>query len=1171
VGSARAHSGPPPPRITILPFAITYDGADLDGNPVSFTQQLMNEDGTVAASARAAGGAYEFCDDGGGVPSVSCYDDTLGIARLEVPEGATVTFQAFYDQCPGCGRTGPIEPGQFASMETFVNDLRSVNGDAVIRLDEVMSRSTGNAFSNGNGWDPMMIVHWSNVDPEEPIPPGFSVRFHAATEIPRPATWAGDSRPFLPADQRWYNRAETIDGSDPERSREVVERVILHMGSNVAAGEVPPAWLALETDTSGKLRRLHAWYMTNGRYDAIGRNMILQLDVGNPDSVASTWNWDVPPDQLGGWSAPAGLPHQPVNGRPDSGVGFSSEPEFTFGPSSAADFAQAFRVGHRYETPSEPGGYMMRSSVQFKWLYGSFTSPATEAWDWKADLTYLGALDLEAANLDSTSGSGATVSERVEYLRALLSKLPGDPAIPSPPAGFDITDLNAADVTGSLKQELLVEVLTPAEMDALTGGVGPTMLGFTGAEPSVTMAFPHSGTFPQTSGSSPPGAPGGPNGEKPGYAYVVVRDTSPPRHYRFVETASDSYPITGGEPPRFEEGQTGRTLAATLREAGRGTHVGVEVFDNNPALVAFGGGLPGYADAVAAGVAPAIEVWYAVQKAGYDFRVGRFFDLAGVFVPPEFRDVWTFNRHAGMGGDSQLAPRPSFRFYPATDPDGNVRRYQPVGYRLVEAAQPSPNLGTEPLASVLVYDVDLEDLREPMGLHFAEGALPGEDPGVIPGWGDGRLVRLFMRPADGRLARGAGAGLIDWPAELGFGTLGGEVRPFEQPNFLPSWLEEVGPDDRPLPAGPRDVHGLHFATRPFPEDGDEQLVPRRLDSDVGVARSPSRVGSLEAALASAAVAEGFAETDGLDGGSQGHLGRAATIRVEDVVPPTVVLVVTDTKHDRSAFFGNRYLGDMAYDRLQQLLQAESGGADRTDVLPVDAAEVFPEPGLGELDPCATGQRSGCLLAANDGLRGWRFVFDAGGAAAADFAAQQELWFAGGFHPMSYYASPARFGGGASPVAQMEQPRGLWVDEDTRLLFRVLAWDNLNAHLGAVEEVDGLQNLYVFGANAPRLGRGLPYTLDVRVYDPASGNSELSLADGGNELADGWPGYAFRNPNRLARGDGSGQVDVTGARAGVEVDYVDGAGNRTTLAVELFVVENTLRIRSLQEDRRRTWN
>lgn len=133
---------------------------------------------------------------------------------------------------------------------------------------------------------------------------------------------------------------------------------------------------------------------------------------------------------------------------------------------------------------------------------------------------------------------------------------------------------------------------------------------------------------------------------------------------------------------------------------------------------------------------------------------------------------------------------------------------------------------------------------------------------------------------------------------------------------------------------------------------------------------------------------------------------------------------------------------------------------------------------------------------------------------------------------------------AGDFMQARDPRfsgvmnALWIDEDTRVEFFVTAWDNVN------------------GWN--------PTTSGNIKYAGTAGAPSFTLVDDPSGVTLSTPEiHLFRNPNRP---DAPTNPDIY-----VESTATDLAGNSTTVHVEIYVADNSLRIYSLEESRRRLAN
>ncbi len=119
--------------------------------------------------------------------------------------------------------------------------------------------------------------------------------------------------------------------------------------------------------------------------------------------------------------------------------------------------------------------------------------------------------------------------------------------------------------------------------------------------------------------------------------------------------------------------------------------------------------------------------------------------------------------------------------------------------------------------------------------------------------------------------------------------------------------------------------------------------------------------------------------------------------------------------------------------------------------------------------------------------------------------------------------------------------GLWIDEDTRVEFFANAWDNVNG--------------WVEGA-----GSGID-TIEFQLVDnPTGANDGRSFGARGESLI-----HLFRNPNRPTALRGSL------GEAYVQATATDKAGNSRSVKVQIYIADNSLRIYSLEENRRRSYN
>lgn len=1314
---ALACSGPPPPRVIILPKAIRYSYFDAAGVRQFYPPtgsppiQLLNDFGQKTGTGT---GDYQFCDGGASVPITDCYDDFSasggagGIARLEVPAGAEITFQAFWDKPPksvakGASRDGPVYP-HIGSVREMITNARSSTPKPYIKISEMLSRGSGAAFdvTAANPIRAHFPIDWANLDADAPdfTPPSprvmalevDSLTSGGNNELAQPPYFPDGT--WRPQDERWYVRAGTYAGNEAA-IRNAVR--ILHKNVAGLSMESPEVWMKVETRTTSlgnEPMRLHLWVASTdiqtpsavGQMDPSVSNAILQIDATDPDSVSSQWHFDRSPRAEGNRAVDSSglFVHHPVNGIDSSGVGFSSATDdMTKESSNVPDpvsgpvtFESAFTKTHRFMTPTEPGGYFVRADVELGWKYGKWAGAAEgitpASWLWRFGIDYLGYVDLRpissvaaAEGFTACTGCPSTtddadvnkkgrarfvkaVDELREQLRCLASDGPVNstghqPFVCNYPTSPIVSeaDFNAALMaaytgsgTSGLGKAILQELgLHKSQIDHLDAeGVLALRHGSDGSgTPPATqmMTFGMSGKFPQTTSDNPGGGAGA---GKPGRAYIMVKDTAPPRHYAFFDLSTDaSFTGDAYTAPDFtnliiEEAETGKLLAQSLADAGNGTKLGVMVFDDNPSSITFGlmhgaevvdeagsdltGALGPYSSLVSSSAldgteAPYIEAWYTAQKSGYSFKPGFFASKVGRFSMDRGMELeWLDVRNSALGSDSYLIPDPTFRFYPFREnpDDVQAKRYYPYRYKLIQRRQPA-GTGAEPLAAVWFFAIDMNDAHEPMGTSYAVGAEEGDDPAKYPGF-DEKMMKLFIRTVDGRLGRtpGTGAGFIPYDATATFvDPSTGE--PFVIGNHAPYW-----------DAAPEHEESVHFATRLFPDN----KVPINISTDTA-ALVPE---ATYTEVMDAARAEGFDSPSG-----DLEFGRAASLRVKDVIPPSVVVMITDTKYGRTMSFGNPFLGEMSRTDLQLLLRE---GARRFDSRsPVDLAtndtpenvteEVLvpsdtdaptdfslaasydptaPDPasmplyppvrtGLG-LQHCAAPGDEDCLVQPNASGE-YCFIYDEMGNGETDYNTQLQLIEGGAFHPVNSHANSASFPGGDCDPASGNDPDnpcrlgskpGLWVDEDTQLEFRILIRDNLNSYLAYSPDdggVDGFEKIFIQGVDPTTTGIGNgPGEINVTIHDPASGNVDPAapgasgatnnLVDRSSELAQTWPRYTFRNPNRVD--NGSSGIDSRDD-AYVLVEYTDASGNKTCVKVNMFVVENTMRILSLRESRERS--
>lgn len=1164
-----ACSGPPPPQVTILPTTITYSYIDTAGavQTVDPTELFDLADPTATDQA-----TYYYCGDPAASPN-NCFDAASNTAILEIPAGATVTFGSFQYQPQATPPTSGLVNDDLDSIQAMINRIAGTNGGRSISLGEISARGTGGAFdpgggvNSGGGIKPRLIIDWAGLDPSRadyvpPAPDSYKMIIGSGHELSQPPDWAES---WDPRQERWYfPSGQTFEG----QAQDVVRMVDKNMNSH--GNE--EYWIAHE-ERGGKLGRLHFWALVGG-YMSTGSG---RIGLEGNGKVTSTWNFDLPPTSAG--DIPANFVHRSFNGDDSDGVA---------APQTAQENVNSFTNEYTFETPSEPGAYMVRNDMQLLWAYGTEQNPSGGHWAWRTALYYAGYADLEPMAVDTTSTEGADFLANLASIRSQLRCLPGD-VLPNShdcewDDSFDPTSAVGAFSSGDIRS--MVEVMgipsaTAASIDL--SNLTMTIPSFTPPYlPSGTsqVLFQFSGLFPQTTAG---------NGGTPGKAMIIVRDVRPPPYVRFE--ASQNYPSesavldtgsaaggSGSDVAVVMGAETGRLLSDSL---GTRTKLDVVVFDDNPGQVAFAerngatvlradGTTPvtNLADFNAIVTddtrvtPPRIQVWYAIQKAGYSFQAGKYIRIGAESMVDADLDALADRRHEQLGGDSQMVPDPTFRYYPFRDPGdtttgtpGAIKEYEPYEYQLVER-------DGEAYGVLMRFEIDLADAREPMGLHFGKGSEeldPDATPPIdYPGYSP-FMCRLLARVKDGRLLTPDDPALtstLPIPADAQW--LG-----FLQGNYAPYFDETVDHEG-----------GFLYATEVFPNDRD---IPAVLDT-AGALVPPDPPADLK----TAAGTLGFDTT---------KFGSALGIEVNDVVPPTVLLMVKDTKYDRTIFFGNASLGDMSQSSLQEaqirdgdpldtslqeIVPKSITAYDDRAIDPTTGVRLYPPEGAEVSIPyCTTAGESDCLIPPDSaGGNIWTFTFDQGGATLADYENQLAQTNNAAFHPANYFASSTVLpdscvDNGFLPICRSAQPYGMWVDEDTRLVFRVLVRDNLNAYLtsAATTVLGDFQNLEVSGATSPHVGASGSESLDVRVVDASAGyGGGMRLSDGGsNELKDTWPTYSFRNPNRQ---DNGGGLDDLGQDAFVEVQYTDRAGNQTLLHVDFFVIENTMRILSLREERQR---
>lgn len=206
---------------------------------------------------------------------------------------------------------------------------------------------------------------------------------------------------------------------------------------------------------------------------------------------------------------------------------------------------------------------------------------------------------------------------------------------------------------------------------------------------------------------------------------------------------------------------------------------------------------------------------------------------------------------------------------------------------------------------------------------------------------------------------------------------------------------------------------------------------------------------------------------------------------QDRVKPTVILLAKDTKYDRTYIFNDHQQGWQSHTGAKAAYQGGTGSStDNT---------AWPGVLGNDVDPLA---------------------FDALTSNPGDFGTQVQSGLV--------YEPPST-------------RKGIWVDEDTRLVFQVLAWDNINWK-------DRLSDSRI------------RWFVDDRPADKM-GQDQGRIENLGNNKFE----YVFRDPNQGPNAQ-SGDAIVR-----VEVD--DEHGNQRKLNLKINVASNQLKILTLEETRR----
>jgi hypothetical protein len=266
----------------------------------------------------------------------------------------------------------------------------------------------------------------------------------------------------------------------------------------------------------------------------------------------------------------------------------------------------------------------------------------------------------------------------------------------------------------------------------------------------------------------------------------------------------------------------------------------------------------------------------------------------------------------------------------------------------------------------------------------------------------------------------------------------------------------------------------------------------------------------------------------------GELSGMGEIVVEDDEPPQVFVYVTDTKYDKTYRFGLQRDGDGLRDAM---MGSADGWCNKSTTLGSSSDQM------------------GSNL--NYGLRGYDLV-----AKEADFF-RDDILFAGNNGWTSYqdyysaiqadtFDPSAAFDGTSASLPNLP---GCWVDEDTRLLFRVVAYDNCNTYKKGTNVNPGTSDLMsVFekkepNASASELGNGIS-SVEWTIIDNGS-----TVPNSQNYAND----YVFRNPSV----DSSFALDDS-KECSVQVEVKDAAMNTRILKIRFYVVGNDMQFKSIEE-------
>ena len=225
------------------------------------------------------------------------------------------------------------------------------------------------------------------------------------------------------------------------------------------------------------------------------------------------------------------------------------------------------------------------------------------------------------------------------------------------------------------------------------------------------------------------------------------------------------------------------------------------------------------------------------------------------------------------------------------------------------------------------------------------------------------------------------------------------------------------------------------------------------------------------------------------GEAWGSYGSYGGVEVEDDERPNIRVFVTNSKYNWTHLFGHDDALDGSLDGYKSAKEGGSGSSDSNEDSPYLDGEDAPE----------------------------EWVFNT----ESDYFDQLEMIRVGGFAPSANIVEGA--------------PWGLWVDEDTRLIFKVVCRDNINPW---------------------ERENGIPF--EVEMVDGPAGvtlsGDDMGITD------DGVFEYLFRDPNR---GENAINRDCK-----LSVDTVDDYGNRRKMTIYFYVASNELKLQTLEEQRER---